>query len=117
MIECMEEQAPFETLIPPGEHLLPGAYLENCVAPFAFVSAEDDKPPSVPERIKAAMWGKGWQTIKQIADGSGLSDNSVRTCLAKVLQPDEKVEKTEGPHSTRGPAAMLWRWRARGRVQ
>lgn len=103
-----------ETRIVPGEHLLPGAYLEHCVAPF---TCKVKRPPTVPERIKQAMLGKGWLTVAQIVADTGLTDNSVRAIIADMLQHDGTFEKKDGPPSTRGPRVKLWRWRSRGSAQ
>ena len=103
-----------ETLIVPGEHLLPGEYLEHCVAPF---TCKVKRPPTVPERIKQAMLGKGWMTIAQVVAATDLTDNSVRAIMSNMLQHDGTFEKKDGPPSSRGPRTKLWQWRSRGSAQ
>ncbi len=103
-----------ETRIVPGAHMLPGEYLERCVAPFIY---KVKRPCTVPERIKQAMLGKGWMTVAQIVVATGLTDNSVRPLIADSLQHDGTFEKKDGPPSTRGPRTKLWQWKSRGPAQ
>lgn len=103
-----------ETRIVPGAHMLPGEYLEHCVAPF---TCNVKRPPTSPERVKQAMMGKGWMTVMQIVADTGLTSSSVRDIISDSLQHDGTFEKKDGPPSSRGPRSKLWRWKSRESAQ
>lgn len=89
----------------------PGAYLRDRIAPYV-----DRRPPTqgtetLVDGYKAAMKGRGWQTIPQISGALCVSTDAVRAYLNGKLKKLKLVESKAGdaPHRG-GPTPGLWRW-------
>lgn len=89
---------------------LPGAYLRDHIAPYVNTISAATPLEMRMKRYEDGMKGHGWQTITQIADAIGSTDNAVRAYLKGRLKDEKLVERKDGIPTKAGPCPALWRW-------